>query len=574
MQINPYAIAPLISFVFHIIFLVYLLYKSRSASVRFYFSLIFICVILWAGAETVLKSLPVTPENYKSVWYYPYALACGRLMSGSVIGLIMAGILLSFQYPIKKVPAKQFKILSVVVFIGFLVYFCCALFTPLIVSDLLYYWAGYGVENGPLFISAIPVLLLIFIVIFYNFLHSYIHARSKVEKMQLRYMTIGSFIFVLGVSITGFPNLPPVFGMPTGNFWIIFMDVFWLYAAVKYKLFTIEAVVEDGIEPSALPKPEIEIEPGDSVFVSTTTGKKGFEAFRYAAGKMPGLCITTRHPKIVRSEFKITKLPVLWISEITTKENAIEPTKLEFEISYHIFAFLREEERRVIYFDDVDYLVAINGFKPTYDFCKAVADEAAKRNSVFIFSLAENIYSEKERSYFESLRSVRLQESGLELRKVSSFALEKGKTHLVEISAEMRETVKSRVLGAPVLGISSSFPKKFLKGFREGSAVECIWITETSGYERGYSPKKMEFEVSQEIISFVKKNAGNGIIYIDAVPIFLLSNGFIAVLKFLKDVCDECHEYDVSLIVEIPPKLFNQKEKVLVERRFDLVFSE
>ncbi|MEM3413628.1 MAG: DUF835 domain-containing protein, partial [Thermoplasmata archaeon] len=117
-------------------------------------------------------------------------------------------------------------------------------------------------------------------------------------------------------------------------------------------------------------------------------------------------------------------------------------------------------------------------------------------------------------------------------------------------------------------------PKKFLKGFKEVSHVDCIWITETSGFERGVSAKKMEFEVSQEIISFVRKNDSNGLVYIDAVPVFLLSNGFVSVLKFLKDVSDECHEHNVSLVVEIPPKLLTEKEKALVERRFDIVFSE
>ncbi|MCX8173803.1 MAG: DUF835 domain-containing protein [Thermoplasmata archaeon] len=574
MQLNPYAIAPAISVVFHIIFLAYLLYKSRSDRIRFYFSIIFICVIIWAGAETAMKSMPVTAETYRSVWYYPYAIACGRLMSGSAIALIMAGILLSFQYPVKKISDKQFRILSFVVLVGFLVYMYFALFTPLIVKDVLYYWAGYGVDNGPLFTSSTPILVLIFVIIIYNFLHSYLHARSKVEKMQLRYMTVGALIFIVGVSITGFPDLPPIFGMPTGNFWIIFMDIFWLYAAVKYKLFTIEAVVEDGIKPSAIPKQENGIAPGDSVLVNTKTGKRGFEAFRDVAGKMPGLCITTRHPSVVRTEHNFTKLPIIWISEITTKENAIEPTKLEFEISYHIFAFLREEEKRVVYLDDVDYLIAINGFQTTYEFCKAVADEAAKRNSVFIFSLAENIYSEKERSYFECIKTVRIIETGGEGKKLSSFELVNGKTHLVEISPEMRESIKTRLPVMPTLAISSSFPKKFLKGFRDENSVECIWITETSGYERGYSAKKMEFEVSQEIISFVRSNQGRGLVYIDAVPVFLLSNGFGPLLKFLKDVSDECHEYKASLIVEIPPKLFNQKERTLVERRFDLVFSE
>ncbi|MEM3611951.1 MAG: DUF835 domain-containing protein [Thermoplasmata archaeon] len=495
-------------------------------------------------------------------------------MAESLIALILVGLLLSYNYPLKKIPEKQFKILSIVCIGLFLIYSYFSLFTPYIVKDVLYYWAGYGVDNGDLFYYSIPVLIIVFIVIFYNFTDSYIHARSKVEKMQIRYMTMGALIFVTGISITGLPNLPPIYGMPTGNFWIIFMDVFWLYAAVKYKLFTIEAVVEDRIESQMTQKPEKEIEGGETLLVNTTTGKKGFEIFRYVSEKMPGLCITTRHPRIVRSEYKIAKLPILWLSEVTSNEKVLEPTKLEFEISYHIFAFLREGDKRVVYIDDMDYLIATNGFQNTYEFCKAVADEAAKRNSIFIFSLFEKNYSNKEQSYFENLITSKITETFEKSKNASNFELEKGKTHLVEVSGQSRETVKSMLPIVPTLAISANFPKKFLKGFKEVSHVDCIWITETSGFERGVSAKKMEFEVSQEIISFVRKNDSNGLVYIDAVPVFLLSNGFVSVLKFLKDVSDECHEHNVSLVVEIPPKLLTEKEKALVERRFDIVFSE
>ncbi|MGB9635960.1 MAG: DUF835 domain-containing protein [Thermoplasmata archaeon] len=574
MEFNPYIFPPAISLVIHILFLLFILRKSKSNRVRFYFSLFFLTVILWAGAETALRSFPVTAENYLDVWYSSYALACAKLMGESLICLILTSILLSFNYPVKSLTDKQSKILGVILSIAFLIYTYITLFTPLLVRGLLYFWAGYGVDIGPLIAYLSPILALIFVIIFYNWWKAYTDAKSIVERMQIKYMSVGAIIFAIGVSITGIPNLPPIYGVPTSNFWILFMDAFWVYAAVKYKVFTVEAVVENGVKEVRVPDAAKNIEAGDVVLVVSPDGKKGFETFRYLAGKMPGLCITTKHPKVVRTEFEFSKLPVIWISEITTKENAIEPSKLEFEISYHIYSFLREGEKRVVYLDDLEYLSTVNGFQEMYAFLKSVADEAASKNSVLIFSVSMETFDATQRSQIKSIASREIEQEETPRRKTTSeFSLKEGYAIVVEALGEQRERIKSKISGYRVLGISAHFPKKFSKGFPEGTEMECVWITETSVYEKAISPRKMEFEVSQEIISFIKANGEKGLVYIDAIPSFLIVNEFTAVLKFVKDIVDIAQEYNAKVIFEIPPELFKPEQKALFERRMDMIYS-
>ncbi|MEM3739111.1 MAG: DUF835 domain-containing protein, partial [Thermoplasmata archaeon] len=324
-----------------------------------------------------------------------------------------------------------------------------------------------------------------------------------------------------------------------------------------------------------MPETAKTIEPGDVVLVVSPDGRKGFETFRYLASKMPGLCITTKHPKTVRSEFQFTKLPVIWISEITTKENAIEPTKLEFEISYHIYSFLREGEKRVVYIDDIDYITAVNGFKNMHDFLKSVADDAASRNSVLIFSVTMAPYDAAQQSTIRSIASREVHQENAPTRKPrNEFNLKDGDAILVEALSEHREFIKSQISGYKVLGVSAHFPKKFKKGFPNGTEVDCIWITDTSGYEKAISSRRMEFEAIQEIISFIKNNGDKALVYIDAIPAFLITNEFLSVLKFIKDIVDIAHEYNAKIVFEIPPELFKPAEKSLIERRMDVVFLQ
>jgi len=579
MEINPYAIPPVLSFFIHIVLLVYLHYKSRSKMIKKAYTPFFISVIVWAGAETVMRSFIVTEENYLTSWAYPYAVLCARVMALGVIALILSGIYLSFIYPARRITPKQEKLFIYVAVIAFCLFVPVVLFTGAMVPAVLYYWAGYGSDFGPLLAYMLPPLFIFAVVIFYNFYTSYRDAKTKIEKKQIQLIAIGGLIFFVTAVPTGMltdymPNRNFIIpGAPAGNFYIIFMDIFLIYAAIKYKLFTVEAVVENGIKEPMVSESAKKIEEGDVVLVLSPDGRKGFETFRYLATKMPGLCITTKAPKDVRAEFEFTKLPVIWISEITTKENAIEPTKLEFEISYHIYSFLREGEKRVVYIDDLDYLSAINGFQNTHEFLKSVADEAVSKNSVLIFSVTSEAYNEQEISSIKSIASKELAEDKEGRRyPAKEFNINTGHAIMVEALGETRAELKAKIKGYKVLGVSAHFPKKFTMGFPEGTEIKSIWITETSAYEHAISPRRMEFEVSQEIISFIKENPGKGLVYIDAIPTFIVLNEFMSVLKFVKDIVDIAHEYDCKVVFELPPNLFKPEQKVLFERRMDVIY--
>ncbi|MCX8174080.1 MAG: DUF835 domain-containing protein [Thermoplasmata archaeon] len=579
MEFNPYAVPPILSMVIHIFLLIYLLAYTKSRHIKKAFVPLFLTVAVWAGAESVMRWFVVTEENYRTLWCYPYALLMARIMALAVLAIALAGAYISFMYPLPRITKRQEKMLIYTFIFSFLIYMPIVLFSGAMVEDVLYYWAGYGTDFGDLLLYILPIMAVFVVVVFYNFSSSYIHAKTKIEKKQIQLVAIGAAMFVFPGFITGMlPQYMPnkqfiVPGVPAGNFYIIFLDIFLLYGAAKYRLFTVEAVVENGVKEMRLPETAKEIEPGDVVLVISPDGKKGFETFRYLASKMPGLCLTTKHPKTVRTEFQFSKLPVIWVSEITTKENAVEPMKLEFELSYHIYAFLREAENRVVYIDDMDYIVAINGFKNTHEFLKSVADEAASRNSVLIFSLSMSPYEPDQQSSIRSIASKEVVQEEMHARRPrNEFSVKEGNAILVEAFSEQREEIKSKISGYKVLGVSAHFPKKFKKGFPEGTEVDCVWITDTSGYEKAISSRRMEFEAIQEIISFVKSNGDRALVYIDAIPAFIITNEFLSILKFIKDIVDIVHEYNAKVVFEIPPELFKPSQKALVERRMDVVY--
>ncbi|MCX8173761.1 MAG: DUF835 domain-containing protein [Thermoplasmata archaeon] len=581
MEINPYAVPPAISIVVHLVFIGILLKRSRSRQILKAFLPFFSSALLWAISEFIVRSFVVTPENYLHAWSYPYALFFGKLSCIGVIGIFLTGVYLSFIFPMRKIGPKEEKILVLFMVVSLLVISPVILFTDAMVERMVYYWAGYGNDFGPLLTYLLFPLFVFVGVLFYNFITSYIDARTKIERSQIKLIAIGTGIFAVTSLPTGVfseyfagSNFP-VYGVPSGTFYILFLDAFVMYAAVRYKLFTVEAVVEEKPEELVVPESAAEIRGGDVVLVVSPDGENGFEIFRGITNQMPGLCITTKHPEEVRINYGFTKIPIIWLSEITTKEMAIEPLHLDFEISYHVFTFAREGEKRAIYIDDVDYLISVNGYEAVRTFLSSAAEETRKRNSVLIFSTTMAGLNEEERNNLKEIATLEIFQDRPRIKKPGAeFSVKEGNAILVEALGERREAIKSKISGYKVLGVSAHFPKKFRRGFPESTDMECIWITETTSYERAISARRMEFEALREILNFVRANQGKGLVYLDAIPAFLITNEFSSVLKFVKDIVDFAKEHRCKVVFEIPPDLFKPAEKTLFERRMDAIYTD
>ncbi|MEM3887167.1 MAG: hypothetical protein QXO11_01855, partial [Thermoplasmata archaeon] len=273
MEFNPYAIPPILSMVIHIFLLIYLMVYTKSRNIKKAFAPLFFSVAVWAGAESVMRWFVVTEENYRTLWCYPYALLMAKIMALGVLAISLSGAYISFMYPLPRITKKEEKVLRYTFIISFMIYIPIVLFTDAMVEDVLYYWAGYGTDFGDLLLYILPIMVVFLAVVFYNFSSSYIHAKTKIEKKQIQLMAVGAALFVFPGIITGMlPQYMPnkqfiVAGVPAGNFYIIFLDIFLLYGAAKYKLFTVEAVVENGVKDMPMPETAKTIEPGDVVLV-------------------------------------------------------------------------------------------------------------------------------------------------------------------------------------------------------------------------------------------------------------------------------------------------------------------
>lgn len=139
-------------------------------------------------------------------------------------------------------------------------------------------------------------------------------------------------------------------------------------------------------EPPAGPAGPFAIESGQNYLVLGERPSDGFKAFSEAVKNTGsnGLCVTTTYPSKVRREYKTDGSKVVWISR-STEGDAVDPKRLDFEITREISGFLKENRGGVVLIDGAEYLAVENGFENVSKFLKKMNDLASVNgNSVVV----------------------------------------------------------------------------------------------------------------------------------------------------------------------------------------------
>ena len=123
------------------------------------------------------------------------------------------------------------------------------------------------------------------------------------------------------------------------------------YAIAKYNLFDIEAVTEGGLETDLK---LMKLEEGASYLFLGPEKETPFSAFRGRVIDTPGLVITTEHPRKIREKFYLAKTPILWLTNVSTDEKVLDPSRLDFEVIYTISSFMHENESTVVLLDGIN----------------------------------------------------------------------------------------------------------------------------------------------------------------------------------------------------------------------------
>ena len=428
-------------------------------------------------------------------------------------------------------------------------------------------YEGMWAANAEGFVYTLYGLYLLICVYLGLFLlwKGYVKIKNKVERSQAFYIAIG--MTIAGIFGPLFSVILPILDLEinlTGGIFPFIMVSFFGYAMLKYNLFDIEHIVEEA-------KPAIEslrLDPGTTYIIKEAGSNNSYEIFRGMVSQTPGLCITSFYPQKLRNEYKLEKTPIVWITETSTDEKKLSPYRLEFEILYTIETFMKDGDNTTVMIDDLKYLSMVNGFDKTLDFLKSINDVAAMNNAAIIIPINPSRFSEREifqiRSIFDETIDLGRGESKiLEEDDVSSYSF----IFEEESPAQACELLRSSKLKK--LCITSQFPSKLKEKF-ELPDMEMHWLTTSSkSEEKTLKPSRLDFEITQTIAEFLRKE--KGLVFIYGLDALIMENGLPMVNDFLKTIIDIASVSEGTIMVSINPGSLKKREMSVLESRFDIV---
>jgi hypothetical protein len=98
--------------------------------------------------------------------------------------------------------------------------------------------------------------------------------------------------------------------------------------------------------------------------------------------------------------------------------------------------------------------------------------------------------------------------------------------------------------------------------------IPIIWITEVETEELSANPARLDFEIAQSIINFMRENPGSAV-FIDDVEYLTVKCGFDAVANFLKDISDVASTTGTTFIVQIRPLYYEEGKRKRIIAMFD-----
>ncbi|MEM4292802.1 MAG: DUF835 domain-containing protein [Thermoplasmata archaeon] len=102
--------------------------------------------------------------------------------------------------------------------------------------------------------------------------------------------------------------------------------------------------------------------------------------------------------------------------------------------------------------------------------------------------------------------------------------------------------------------------------------VHMIWITNIETQLKSVVPERIEFELTQYVLNFMKNNNGCAV-FVDDVEFLTVITGFEKVIDFLKALGDTSAYTSSSVVVHICPDFFSNTEISLLKSIFDRTIS-
>jgi len=133
---------------------------------------------------------------------------------------------------------------------------------------------------------------------------------------------------------------------------------------------------------------DLEVKTGMNTLLLTSENRWCFEKFKsLMSSNAHGLCISTMQPNKIRIRYKIQRASLYWLTDTSTKENILNPKRLDFEITKVILEFIKTKKNGIILIDGLEYLISENGFEKVNRFIKKVSDLASNYDHTLIMMI-------------------------------------------------------------------------------------------------------------------------------------------------------------------------------------------
>ncbi len=279
---------------------------------------------------------------------------------GTLIGIL--GLLTALtMFPRKNVIYKALPSIYVVSFLLSVYLF----FTP----HMLYCHPEYGAIRGTFWSMYMLWVFSLLILAVSIPLYTLILTKTKAERMQALYMTLGSAV-VLGY--LGLAQLAPIyfedFEYFTAVHMLPVMGLLFTIALVKYGMFIVVPMREPKKSEECCVKVELYKING------IANRHTAFKAFREEISKVPGMIITIAPPALLRKRYVLEKTPIVWLTYFNDRtERCIIPDRLHFEAMYAAMNFV-DNGGDLILIDGAEYIIENFGRRPLAEFVEDLKD--------------------------------------------------------------------------------------------------------------------------------------------------------------------------------------------------------
>ncbi len=227
----------------------------------------------------------------------------------------------------------------------------------------------WGGTRGSLWVLySLWVYELLFFSAFIAF-YSVIKSKTRVERMQFLYMSIGSLIVLVYLGIA---QIVPYFLEDVEYFTAVhvlpFMGIFFTIALIKYGMYVVSPIRESH-KPIVC---ELDVIYGEINGIYNINA--AYKSFRKEISKVPGMVITIRPPDVLKNRYVMEKTPILWLTYFPyLYDKTIIPDRLHFEVMYSVINFV-DNGGEIVLIDGVEYLIENFGRGSFLEFVKGIKE--------------------------------------------------------------------------------------------------------------------------------------------------------------------------------------------------------